>query len=98
MFTEAYRVSPSGGTGGDPPLPPHYPKNWLVPPTPMSPPPTVLTQKCRFCHFHAVFDHFAQIVPPPVDPFWKTLAYLEPSRTSVMELFYFGEAIFYKRT
>ena len=48
-----------GGLGGSPP---HYPKNWLVPPMP--PPPTVLTQKCRFCHFHAVFGHFVQIVPP----------------------------------
>ena len=36
-------------------------------------PPTVLTQKCRFCHFHAVFGNFAQIVPPPVDPIWETL-------------------------
>ena len=61
------RVSPSGrGQGGSP----HYPKNWLVPPCPL---PTVLTQKCRFCHFHAVFDHFAQIVSPPVDPIWETL-------------------------
>ena len=47
---------------------PKYLKNWLVPP-----PPTVLTQKCRFCHFHAVLGHFAQTVPPPVDPIWETL-------------------------
>ena len=25
-------------------------------------PPTVLTQKCQFCNFHAVFGHFVQIV------------------------------------
>ena len=36
-------------------------------------PPTVLTQKCRFCNFHAVFGHFAQIAPPLVDPNWETL-------------------------
>ena len=41
--------------------------------SPHAPPPTVLTQKCRFCHFHAVFGHFVQIVPPLVDPNWKTL-------------------------
>ena len=27
----------------------------------------------RFCHFHTVFGHFAQIVPAPVDPIWETL-------------------------
>ena len=57
------RVSPSGGgMGGCPPLPKK-----------LACPPTVLTQKCRFCNFHAVFGHFAQIVPPPVDPIWETL-------------------------
>ena len=60
------RVSPSGGTGGTPPLPK---KLACPPPCPL----TVLTQKCQFYHFHAVFDHFAQIVPPPVDPIWETL-------------------------
>ena len=35
--------------------------------------PTVLTQKWRCCNFCAVFGHFAQIDPPPVDPFWETL-------------------------
>ena len=60
-------VSPSGGgTGGDPPLP-----EKLACPPPC--PPTVLTQKCRFCYFHAVFGHFVQIVPPLVDPNWETL-------------------------
>ena len=53
------RVSPIGEDWGDSP---HYPKSWLVPPPP--PPPTVLTPKCRFCNFRAVFGHFAQIVPP----------------------------------
>ena len=63
---EQRRVSPSERDwGGDPP----YPKNGLVPPCP----PTVLTKKGRFCHFHAVFGHFAQIVPTPVDPIWETL-------------------------
>ena len=33
----------------------------------------VLTQKCWFCHFNAVFGHFAQIVPPPVNLIWETL-------------------------
>ena len=61
------RVSLVGGDWGDPPtnrkigLSPHVP-------------PIVLTQKCQFCHFHAVFGHFAQIAPPPpVDPIWETL-------------------------
>ena len=46
------RVSPSDATGGIPPLAkklaclPH-----VTPPA--------LTQQCRFCHFHAVFGHFA---------------------------------------
>ena len=42
------------GLGGSPPLP----EKLACPPMF---PPTVLTPKCRF---HAVFDHFAQIVPP----------------------------------
>ena len=57
-----------GGTGG---IPPTTWKNGLSPHFR----PTVLTPKCWFCHFHAVFDHFAQIVPPPVDPIWETLIY-----------------------
>ena len=57
-------VSPSGV--GSPPVP----EKLACPP--MSP-PTALTPKCRFCHFHAVFGHFAQTVPPPVDPIWETL-------------------------
>ena len=68
-MTTVFWVSPSGGgLGGIP----HYPKNWLVPPPC---PPTILTQKCRFCHFHAVFGHFVQIVPPLVDPNWETLVF-----------------------
>ena len=46
---------------------PQYLKNWLAPPCP----PTVLTQKCRFCHFHAAFGHFAQTVPHQLTPFGK---------------------------
>ena len=66
-FENTYMKMNSKKVGGNPP---HYPKNWLVlPPCP----PTVLTQKCRFCHFHAVFDYLVQIVPPPVDPIWETL-------------------------
>ena len=57
------RVSPSGGGGGDPC---HYLKNWLVPPP--CPPPTVLTQKCQFCNFDAVFGHFVQIAFPTSRP------------------------------
>ena len=67
MAFHIHRVSPSVGTGGMPsPLPEKLacPSNF---------PPTVLTQKCRFCHFHAVFGHFVQIVPPLVDPNWETL-------------------------
>ena len=54
-----------GGLGGGSP---HYPKNWLAPHSPPQPPRplNVLTQKSRFCNFHAVFCHFSQIVPPPV--------------------------------
>ena len=43
----------------------------LCPPplhVPLHVPPTGLTQKCRFSHFHAVFGHFAQIVPPTSRP------------------------------
>ena len=62
------RVSPSGGglVGYS-----SLPEKLTCPP--MSPPPTVLTPKCQFCNFHAVFGHFAQIVPPPIDPIWETL-------------------------
>ena len=52
-----------GDWGGDPPLP--LPKILACPPPC---PPTVLTQKYRFCHFHAVFGHFVQIVPPTSRP------------------------------
>ena len=38
------------------------------PPPPSCLTPTVLTQKCQFCNFHAVFGHFAQITPPPLPP------------------------------
>ena len=65
------KVSPSGGTGGSPPL-----NEKLACPhrSPPPPPITVLTQKCQFCNFHAVFGHFVQTVPPsPVDPNWETL-------------------------
>ena len=62
------RISPSGGWDwGDPP---HYPK--MAPP-PCPPPSHCFDQKCQFCHFHAVFGHFAQIVPPPVDLIWEIL-------------------------
>ena len=68
------RVSSSGGTGGDPP---HYPKNWLVPPCP----PTVLTPKCPKMPQNADFAIFMQFLailpklsPPPVDPIWETLS------------------------
>ena len=54
------RVSPSGED------PPTTRKIDLSPPSPC--PPTVLTQKCRFCHFHAVFGHFVQIVSPTSRP------------------------------
>ena len=58
---EQNRVSPSGETwgGGIPPVPqklaclPHVPH--------------CFHPKCQFCNFHAVFGHFAQTVPPPVD-------------------------------
>ena len=56
-----------GGLGGSPTLPkkldcsPHVPL-------------TVLTQKCQIRNFHAVFDHFVQIVPSPVDPILETLS------------------------
>ena len=52
-----------GGTGGDPPT-----TRKIGLSSPMPSPPTVLTQKCQFCYFHAVFGHFFQIVPPLVDP------------------------------
>ena len=42
--------------------PPPLPQKLACPPC--LPLPTVLTHKCTFCNFHAVFDHFAQIVPP----------------------------------
>ena len=58
IFTPLFpRFHPVRETGGDPP---HYPKNWLVPPMA----PHCFDAKCRFCNFHAVFGHFAQIVPP----------------------------------
>ena len=43
--------------------------------------PHFLTQKCQFCHFHAVLGHFAQIAsPPPVD-IWETLASIRRFQT-----------------
>ena len=73
---------PSGGIGGDwggiggglgGGSPPSTQKIGLSPP-PCLPRPTVLTQKCHFCHFHAAFGHFVQIVPPPlINPNWETL-------------------------
>ena len=50
-----------GGLGGSPPLP-----EKLACPSPCR--PTALTQKYRFCNFHAVFGHFAKIVPPTSRP------------------------------
>ena len=41
---------------------------WFVPPGPQ---PLFWTQKCRFYNFHAVFGHFAQIVPYQSTPFGK---------------------------
>ena len=35
--------------------------------------PICFDQKYQFCNFHAVFGHFAQIVPPPVNLIWETL-------------------------
>ena len=61
-----------GGLGD----PPTNQKIGLSPACPAPPPPllTVLTQKCQFCNFHAVFGHLVQIVPPsPVDPNWEAL-------------------------
>ena len=62
-------------------------------------PPTLLTQKCRFCNFQAVFGHFAQIAPlpssghfvqiapplppAPVNPIWETLVLLRFSVASL---------------
>ena len=51
------KISPSGG--GDWGYPPTTKKIGLPPRS-----PTVLPQKCWFCNLHAVFGHFAQIVPP----------------------------------
>ena len=62
------RISPSGGDWGDPSPP--LPEKMACPPLC---PPTVLTQKCQFCNFHAVFGHFVQTAPPPVNPIWETL-------------------------
>ena len=55
-----------GGLGGIPSLPEKLAY-------PLLGSPTILTQTCRFCNFHAVFGHYAQFVPAPVDPIWKTL-------------------------
>ena len=58
------RVSPSGGgLGGSPTTR----KIGLSPPC--SPP--ALSQKSWFCNFHAVFSHFAQIVPPTSWPHFR---------------------------
>ena len=57
------------GGGGDWDGSPHYPEHWLV----FLMYPTVLTQKRRFCNFHAVFGHFAQTVPLyQLNLFWKS--------------------------
>ena len=53
-FTKKTGFPLVGENWGDPL---HYPKNWLVPPIS----PHCFDPKCRFCHFHAVFGHFAQI-------------------------------------
>ena len=45
-------------------------KNWVVP-DPIS--PHCFEPEMSICNFHAVLGHFAQIVPPPVDPIWETL-------------------------
>ena len=57
-----YQVDMNAGfplVGGLRVIPSPFSKKWLVPPFY----PTVLPQKCSFCNFHAVFDHFAQNVP-----------------------------------
>ena len=68
------RVSPSGGDWWRSPSTTR--KIGLTHPPPPTPTLTLLTQKCRFCHFHAVFGHLAQIVPTPVDPIWETLSWM----------------------
>ena len=75
MAAEKYLVRPGrvfpywggGRLGG---IAPTTRKIGLSPPCP---PPQCFTQKCGLCNFHAVFGHFAQIVPPPVDRIWETL-------------------------
>lgn len=59
MQTILGTVSPSGGGVGHC-VDPHLPKKFVCPP--MS--PTVLTQRCRFYNFYAVFGHFAELVSP----------------------------------
>ena len=65
LYTGFALMGGGRGLGGGSP---HYPKNWLAPHSPPQPPRPLnaLTQKSRFCNFHAVFGHFSQIVPPPV--------------------------------
>ena len=59
MQTILGTVSPSGEGAGHC-VDPHLPEKFVCPP--MS--PTVLTQRCRFCNFYAVFGHFAELVSP----------------------------------
>ena len=63
LSSSGFPLVGGGGLGG---IPPPLPEKLACP-------PTVLTQKCQFCHFHAVFGHFVQIILPLVDPNWETL-------------------------
>ena len=66
-------ISRGGGDWGDPPhpRPPHYPKNWLVPP--MS--PHCFDPKMPILSFSCSFWPFCpNCPPPPVDPIWETLS------------------------
>ena len=71
-----------GGGLGDGGIPPNTRKIGLSPSMSSL---TILTQKCQFYNFHAVFGHFAQIVPPPlVDHNWETL--LSTARTKINQI------------
>ena len=55
-----------GGLGGSPPP---LTKKLACPPYVL--PPTVLTQKCQFCNFQAVFGHLPKLSPHQSTPFGK---------------------------
>ena len=56
---------PLVGEGGDWVRSPTLPEKLACPPMP---PPNCFDPKMLFCHFHAVFHHFAQIVSPNSQP------------------------------